>query len=236
MVNKTIAIIPARGGSKRVPKKNIINFLDKPMIAWTIEAAIKSKCFDYIMVNTDDPDIAEIAQQHGAEVPFLRHQHCDDFSSVSDVTFSTLTSSIIQDRFSFDQVVQLMPNCPFRNEHDIINALSYFEKNRCNFLISSFKYGWTNPWWAHTQDHDRAIPLFPDALKSRSQDLPKLLCPTGAIWIANIDAFLEHKTFYGPNYKFYQLDMLNAIDIDDYEDIKFAKGLYYANNNVSQNH
>ena len=85
---KILAIIPARGGSKRIPRKNIINFQGKPMIAWTIESAIKSACFDEILVSTDDDEIAEISKNYGASVPFLRELNKDDHSNVSDVVIS----------------------------------------------------------------------------------------------------------------------------------------------------
>ena len=77
-----IALIPARGGSKRIPKKNIIDFLGKPMIAWTIEAAVQSEKFEKVVVSTDDPEIAQVAEQYGAEIPFLREADADDFTQL----------------------------------------------------------------------------------------------------------------------------------------------------------
>ena len=91
MVNKkNIAIIPARGGSKRIPKKNIIDFFGKPLIAHTIESAIKSNIFDRVIVSTDCKEIAKISLQYGAEVPFMREDKADDFSPISDATIYTL--------------------------------------------------------------------------------------------------------------------------------------------------
>ncbi len=94
MVNRRIAIIPARGGSKRIPEKNIIDFAGKPMIAWSIEAALKSNLFDRVIVSTDDIKIADIAKQWGAEVPFLRKECADDYSTVSEATTSALTQAM----------------------------------------------------------------------------------------------------------------------------------------------
>ena len=87
-VLRNIALIPARGGSKRIPKKNIIEFSGKPMIAWTIEAALKSEKFEKVVVSTDDPEIASVAQKYGAAVPFLREEDADDFTPISTVTLN----------------------------------------------------------------------------------------------------------------------------------------------------
>ena len=146
---KVLAIIPARGGSKRIPKKNIIDFQGKPMIAWTIEAAIKSACFDEILVSTDDDEIAEIAKNYGASVPFLRELNKDDYSNVSDVVISE------KNRLNqkYDIIVMLMPNCPIRDEFDISSALNNFIDNKRNFQISSFKYGFMNPHWEIGRAH-----------------------------------------------------------------------------------
>ena len=93
MVKEAIAIIPARGGSERIKKKNILDFFGKPLIAWTIEAAIKSELFQKVLVSTEDEEIAEISLELGAEVPFLRKDYADDFSEVSKATISSLNQA-----------------------------------------------------------------------------------------------------------------------------------------------
>lgn len=217
---KILAIIPARGGSKRIPKKNIIPFKGKPMIAWTIEAAIKSACFDRVFVSTDDQEIAEISKVYGADVPFLRKENSDDLSTVSDVILNE-KNRLNQD---YDIIVLLMANCPIRDEFDIKKALNNFIEKDRDFQISSFKYGWMNPWWAHKiDDSGRATPIFTEAVKSRSQDLDELYCPTGAIWIANNKELEKYKTFYGPDFVMEPIDWKKAVDIDDYEDLNLAK-------------
>ena len=107
-----IAIIPARGGSKRIPRKNLIEFNGKPMIQWTIEAAIKTKIFDDIFVSTDDMEIAELSRGCGLNVPFLRESHFDDESTVSDATIGALSRLSSVSNRRYEKVVQLMPNCP----------------------------------------------------------------------------------------------------------------------------
>ena len=229
MDKKIIAVIPARGGSKRIEKKNIIDFMGIPMIAWTIQSALKSNLFDDVIVSTDDPEIAEISKNYGASVPFLREDYTDDFSNVSDVTYYTLKKINLE----YDLVVMLMPNCPLRNYKDIVDSINFFIDNNSNFQLSCFKYGWQNPHWAHEiLEGNIGKPVFPktNSLK-RSQDLNDLYCITGAIWIADYKSFIEEKTFYGNNYSLKPLDWKNSVDIDDYEDLEMAKIIFSTNFN-----
>lgn len=229
-----IAVIPARGGSTRIPRKNIIDFMGKPMIAWTIEAAKNTKLFKKIVVSTDDPEIAEISIKWGAEVPFLRVAAYDNYTPVDEATLVTLLQIEKELKLSYETVVQLFAVCPLRDEKHIVEAVQfYFEKN-VNFLISSYQFNWMNPWWACRIDENN-IPerLFPHAWPGagvRSQDQPKLFGPTGAIWIANVEALKKYKKFYGPGHVFWQMDALSAVDIDDYEDIDIAKALFLLRN------
>ena len=227
MVGSRIAIIPARGGSKRIPEKNIIDFFGKPMIAWTIEAAKDSGLFARILVSTDDQKIADVAEKWGAEVPFLRQEFADDHTPVSEASASALQQAMDYWEEEYSSVTQLMANCPMRKSEDIKAALTQFEVHGRDFQISCFKYGWMNPWWAVQLDeshHPRRI--FPDAAAKRSQDLPELYCPTGAIWVANAKALLSARTFYGPEHVFEPISWDRAVDIDDYDDLSFAAALY----------
>lgn len=225
MVNN-IAIIPARGGSKRVPKKNILDFDGKPMIAWTIEAAIDSNIFSKVLVSTDCEEIAEISRSFGAEVPFLRRNFSDDITPVSVATCDALKQAEEYWDEEFDCVVQLMANCPLRNSSDIANSMNAFIQNKRDFQISCFKFGWMNPWWAFKFNESGGHEsMFPDAQFQRSQDLDDLFCPTGSIWIANAKKLKDSDTFYGNNYKFEEINWISAVDIDDYDDLNFAKTL-----------
>lgn len=222
-----IAIIPARGGSKRIPRKNIVDFFDRPMIAWTIEAARESGVFDCILVSTDDPEIARVAVQCGASVPFLRAEFADDNSPVSHATLASLQQAEQHWQRSFDTVVQLMPNCPLRTAGDIRKALDNFEAKQAVFQISCFKFGWMNPWWAlRLNDQGKGEKLFPESSSSRSQDLPPLYCPTGAIWIAKSAALKKAGSFYGDEHIFMPMAWVSALDIDDGDDLEMAKAVW----------
>lgn len=226
-----IAIIPARVGSKRIPKKNIINFCGKPMIVWTIEAALRSGLFDRVLVSTDSEDIAEIARKWGAAVPFLREAHCDDYATVSEATISALKQAEAYWNEEYDTVVQLMANCPLRDETHILDAISAFQVSGADYQISCFRFGFMNPWWAVKLD-EQFLPkrIFPEIGAKRSQDLDELFCPTGAIWIANRAPLLTAMTFYGPEHRFHPMIWEAAIDIDDYDDMRMAQAIVISRN------
>jgi CMP-N-acetylneuraminic acid synthetase len=227
LVVKDIAIILARGGSKRLPEKNILDFHGKPMIVWTIQAAIESAKFDQVLVSTDDEEIAEISRNAGASVPFLRQAACDDMASSSEATIGALLQAESFWGMRYESVTQLMANCPLRDAHDIRNAVEAFKKANPPAQISCFKYGWMNPWWAAKLNHEGTPEyLFPEARKARSQDLPPLYCPSGALWIADADALKRERSFYMPGHVMHPLSWLSAMDIDDAEDLEMARASF----------
>jgi len=224
VMSKRIAIILARGGSKRIPRKNVIDFEGKPMLAWSVLAAIESEQFDKVLVSTDDGEIAEVARLYGAEVPFLRSTAADDHSPSSLATYEALMQAESFWNVKFKTVAQLMANCPLRGSADIRSSIIAFDKSKSPSQISCFQYGWMNPWWATKLDCDgRPTSLFPQELSSRSQDLPALYCPSGAIWLANRDALVEEKNFYMKNHRFEPINWVSAIDIDDENDLLMAR-------------
>ncbi len=232
---KIIAVIPARGGSKRIPKKNIIDFMGKPMIAWTIEAALKSKLFDRVIVSTDDYEFASISKEYGCDVPFLRDSSADDLTPVSIATIRAVEQAENYYNEEYDIVIQLMANAPLRNEVDIIQHYKNFVENQNTFQISSFKFGWMNPWWSFKLSNNGSHEwMLPEGVSKRSQDLPNLYCPSGAIWIANKKLLFQEQTFYGEGFNFFEIDWKSAADIDDYDDLDFTRAIYYLLNNKAE--
>jgi N-acylneuraminate cytidylyltransferase len=224
---KHIAIILARGGSKRLPGKNVLDFHGKPMLAWTIEAALQSAQYRQVLVSTDDPEIAEIARSFGAQVPFLRDSAADDITPSSEATLTALRQAEQHWGEQFDVVSQLMANCPLRDAGDITAAAQNFIERDAESQICSFRFGWMNPWWAAKLDaQGNPEYLFPEARVARSQDLPPLYCPSGAIWIARGPALKSAKTFYVPTHIFHSLNWMSAMDIDDVEDLEMAKACF----------
>ena len=223
MKNDLVAIIPARSGSKRIKNKNTIDFGGRPLIAKTIKAALESDAFNKVIVSTDCPKIAKIAESLGASAPFLRKENHDDFSNVSKATITALKQCESYFKRDWKYVAQLMPNCPLRGSNTINDGIANFLNRNHDSQISCFKYGWMNPWWANKVNSDqKPEAIFPDALKSRSQDLPELYCPTGALWLAKTKSLYSHGSFYTGNHAFFPMNWIEAIDIDDKQDLEMA--------------
>ncbi len=221
-----IAIIPARAGSKRIPDKNILPLSNKPLLFWAIDVALETKMFDRIIVSTDSEYYAELAKSRGIECPFLRNKYYDDNTNVSQATtYSLMQAKDFYDE-NFSTVVQLMPNCPLRKVNTIKEFIFEFEAEEKSSLISAFEFGWMNPNWAYELNKEGyPKPLFPKRITERSQDLPKLYCPSGAIWVTSQLNLLKYKKFYTPGWKFKIIPWDEAIDIDDSSDFEMAETL-----------
>jgi N-acylneuraminate cytidylyltransferase len=208
-----IAVIPARGGSKRIPMKNMLRFGGKPMLVWTIEAAIYSNLFDKIIVSTDDWEIAGTAEDAGAEV-LIREGLADDDTPTSLVTIDVVS------KYGGDTICQLLPTCPLRTYHDVIDAYDAFKKSSAPAQISITDFGWQTPQWAVDK---RAKIIFEDEFFKRSQDLPSLYHPTGAVWFADSTPLILNKSFYMRGLSGWFIPWMRAIDIDTPEDLAIAK-------------
>ncbi len=219
-----LAVIPARGGSKRVPGKNIRCLVGKPLLAYTIESALRSGVFSRVVVSTESEKIARIALEYGAEVPFLRPAElADDYTHAPVVTADVL-SRLDPGGSAFESVAQLLPNCPLRTALDIRESCEHFVRCGAETQVTVTRYGWFNPWWAMTLDKDSAIkPLFEQSLKVRSQDLPDLFCPTGVISWSSCRSLRERKTFYTDSTVGWEIPWQRAVDIDTEEDWLYAE-------------
>lgn len=222
-----IALIPARGNSIRIPKKNIYPFFGHPMIAYAIAAAKNSQLFEHIIVSTEDPLIGRIAEWYGAE--YL--QRPDELSSEStnfpDVALHTLTE-LKGNGEAANILCQLMPNCPLRRSDDIINHVQAFNKHKRDFQISTVSYRGVYPHWAIACDKTgKGAWLYTSDPSIPSQDLHNAVCPTGAIWCVRVPKFLEQKVFYGNPFHIEHIDANRGIDIDVQEEIELAKLLVH---------
>jgi pseudaminic acid cytidylyltransferase len=226
MSRTILALIPARGGSKRIPGKNVRRLADRPILAYTIAAALESELFEQVVVSTDSEEIAEVARACGAEVPYLRDENlADDMTPVSSVTVDAL-SRLDPNGKKFEAVAQLMPNCPLRTANDVRDSYRQFYGTGAESQISVVRYGWQNPWWAmRCNDRHQLAPLFNDQLSARSQDLPELFCPTGAIWWARTASLRLTKTFHSEGRTGWEIPWQHGIDIDTFEDWSMAEAL-----------
>lgn len=219
-----LAVIPARGSSERVPGKNIRDLCGKPIIAYTIEAAIQSGVFSRIIVSTDSDEIATIARRFGAEVPFLRDASlADDYTPASLVTLDML-ERLDPDGTGFRNMAQLMANCPLRTAADVRDSYQQFVEREADSQISVTRYGWLNPWWAMTRSNRYQLsPIFHKQVSKRSQDLPEVFCPTGAIWWAKADVLRREKTFHIAERTGWEIPWQRAVDIDTEDDWQLAE-------------
>ncbi len=218
-----LAIIPARGGSKRIPNKNIIDFFGKPMIIYTLDAARDSGVFSKIYVSTEDIKIRGLVEQHGYEVIERPAELATDTASSIPVVLN-LFNTLERRCEVFENVCLLMANCPVRDHVDICGSWEAFKDSPSNFMMSVFRYGMFYPFWALHPTDEGLKPFFGDKyFNIRSQELPEVFCPSGAIRWFNVEAFKEVKHFYGPNLKPYIIPWYKAIDIDEYEDLMVAR-------------
>jgi CMP-N-acetylneuraminic acid synthetase len=218
-----VAVIPARRGSERLPRKNVRELLGRPLLAYTVEAALQSELFERVLVSTDDPEIGEIAVASGAEVPFLRAPAlAGDHVPVSLVTTDAL-ARVDPAASRFTDVAQLMPNCPLRTADDVRRSFEGFRASGAEAQLSVARFGWQNPWWAMRLGPGGVLePVFPDHATARSQDLAELVCPTGAIWWAKADALRREHTFHLPGRRGWEIPPPRGLDIDTEEDWELA--------------
>lgn len=219
-----LAVIPARGGSKRVPRKNIRAFRGQPAIAYTIRAALESGLFHRVVVSTDSAEIAEIASACGADVPFVREAALsDDQTPVSLATLDALERlDPCAERYS--SVAQLMANCPLRTAEDVRESYRQFVESGAPSQLSVMRFGWLNPWWAMRRGEDFVLdPLFGDRATAPSQSLPELFCPTGAIWWARAGLLREARTFHVPGRTGWEIAWQHGVDVDTEDDWAMAE-------------
>jgi CMP-N-acetylneuraminic acid synthetase len=225
---RTLAIIPARGGSKRLPRKNVLDLGGKPLIAWTIEAALGCPLISEVMVTTDDDEIAEIAKQYGANVPFMRPS---ELASDTATSFDAIKHAINFYRTelgqAFDFVILLQPTSPLRNSQHISEAIELLSQKKADAIISVCEVD-HSPLWMNTLPADCCMDKFlrDEVRNVRSQELPQNYRLNGAVYICRTNRLLAEKTFFISNNIFaYIMSKETSIDIDDQSDFKLAKCL-----------
>lgn len=216
---KILAVIPARGGSKGIPGKNIVPFAGKPLICYTVEAALRSRYLKRVIVSTDDADIAKIAKDCGAEVPFLRPSDLsqDDTSSVSVVKHA---ANIIEESQGclFDFVVLLQPTSPLRDERNIDLAVEKMLETGADSVITVCKVK-HHPFWNFVAQGDRLHSLLPNNNKSsRRQELSQTYSPNGAVYVVKRAVLFNENTMFGKDLRGIIMPSEESIDIDDYYD------------------
>lgn len=219
---KILAIIPARGGSKGILRKNILPLHGRPLIAWTIDAACSSKYIDRCIVSTDDIEIASIAKKFGAEVPYLRNPELAlDTSSSADVVLDVL-SRIDGD---YESVLLLQPTSPLRSTKDIDGIIKLSQKKGYPSIVSICKVS-EHPAWMYKVDSNFKLESFcePMQVKTRRQDLEPVYTLNGAMYLVNVKWFTKNRLFVNEQSYGYEMPDNRSIDIDvmsDFERVEF---------------
>lgn len=225
MSEKCIAIITARSGSKRIPKKNIREFCGKPIIQYSIEAAIKSGEFDEVMVSTDSKEIADIAEHVGASVPFFRSEKAsDDYATTVDVIYEVLNEYKKMGR-NFENGVCIYPTAPFVTAKKLKEVIRLLKYEDAYSVLPVVQYSFP-PQRSVVIKDGRIAMLHPEYANTRSQDLNFIYHDCGQFYAFKVDIFLKQKKLVGDNTVPYVLDELEVQDIDNYSDWKIAEMKY----------
>lgn len=230
---RNIAIIPARGGSKRIPGKNIKSFLGKPIIAYSIEAALKSNIFDEVMVSTDDKEIAKIALEYGAKIPFLRDKStADDNAVLSDVIIEVLDKYKKQNK-EFDNVCCILATAPFIVNDDIVKSYSKLVNSNFDSVFPVVKYSF--PIQRALQFNGENIKMiWPENMTKRSQDLTPSFHDAGLFYWIKTNIILKEKKLWTDNTTAIEISEQTAQDIDTLNDWKIAELKYQIINDTKK--
>lgn len=229
---KKLAIIPARGGSKRIPKKNIKSFLGKPIIAYTIEKALESKLFDEVIVSTDDKDIAEIAIRYGAKVPFIRSlKNSDDHATTFDVIEEVL-SEYKNINIFYDYICCIYPCAPFVTVEKLKNSFLKLKSNNYDCVFPIVRFSFPIQRAVKINKSDRIVMFQPEYMQTRSQDLEASFHDVGQFYFMNTARIIKFRKLWTDNTGYIELSEMESQDIDTISDWKLAELKYKIINNL----
>jgi len=217
---KFLAIIPARGGSKRLPRKNVLHLSGKPLITYSIEAGTLSKYVDDLVVSSDSEEILNISQKFGANIIVRPDYLASDSATTYDAVEHTL-----ENISGYDYLILLQPTSPLRTARHIDEAIEFLDEKDADAVVSVSEME-HSPLWSNSLPDNKSLKGFlnDEIAGKRSQDLEKYFRVNGAIYICKIDKFLEEKTFFIENNIFaYEMSRNSSIDIDEAIDFKLAE-------------
>lgn len=234
---KILFLIPARGGSKGIPNKNIINLLSKPLIGYTIEECLHlSKIYDCeICVSTDSIEIKKVSENYGLKVPFLRPEYLSNDTASSELVLLHALDWYQNNGINFDLVVLLQPTSPLRKYNHIVDAINLYLENQKNSIdmMVSVKISKANPYFNLFEDNNNG--MLTKSIKSsytRRQDCPITYEYNGAIYVININSLREKGMLNFDKIKKYVMDEISSIDIDEPDDLKICEYFLNLKNNI----
>ena len=226
MSARRVAVITARGGSKRIPRKNIKSFLGKPIIAYSIEAALQTGLFDEVMVSTDDEEIADVAKKYGAKVPFMRSEKTsNDFATTAEV-MTEVMETYEQNGNHFDYVCCIYPTAPFITSEVLTQAMKLLEEGDSDCVIPVVKFSFPPQRCVVVNEEGKLVPKWPECMKMRSQDLEPYYHDCGQFYCMRVDRFIEQKEMWMKDVEPFIQDEINVQDIDTEEDWRIAEVKY----------
>ncbi len=217
---KYFAFVPARGGSKRIPGKNLKMIAGKPLIQYTIDAALKASFFEKIVISTDDSEIVAFAVDQGVEFLIRPGEMAEDSSPTIDAVIHFIEEYKLENE---DKIVLLQPTSPLRDEINIIEAVDLFRSGKGNSLVSVTREDHSVFWTFRITNGYLEPVMGKEYLSRRSQDLPETFIPNGAIFIADVKTILKYRTFYCTDTLPYVMEREDSIDIDEPFDLKIAE-------------
>jgi len=223
---KIFALIPARGRSKGLPDKNILPLSGKPLIAWTIEAAQKSQYIDRVVVSTEDQEIAGIARQYRAEIPFSRPKNLASNEAKTTAVALHALQWLKKNNDHYDVLVLLQPTSPFRSTEDIDRAIDVFFRKKAQVVVSVCKTE-HHPYWSNQLPDDGNMKEFINKriINKNRQALPQYYRLNGAIYIAYTDYLIQRENFFGEETYAFVMPALRSVDIDNKLDFDWAEFL-----------
>ena len=222
---RAVAIITARGGSKRIPKKNIKEFFGKPIIAYSIEAALKSEMFDKVMVSTDSQEIAEISTKYGAEVPFMRSEKTsNDFAGTSDVILEVLEEYEKRGQF-FDAFCCIYPTAPFVTVEKLRESYELLQADDVANVVPMVAFSFP-PQRGLKREGKYTVPVDNELIEYRSQDLEEILHDTGQFYWSKISEFRKNQNLLYNRTVPYLVSETEVQDIDNESDWIIAELKY----------
>jgi pseudaminic acid cytidylyltransferase len=221
-----LCIIPARGGSKRIPRKNIKPFCGKPIIAYSIEAALNSDLFDEVMVSTDDEEIANLAKQCGANVPFMRSaENANDFATTVDVLIEVI-EQYQQASKAYSSVCCCYPTAPFITSEKLMEGYELLKNRKADSVFPIAEYSYPIQRSLKLDSNNQVSMIWPEFLNVRSQDLEKSFHDAGQWYWMNVESLLNQKKIFSDNNYGLPLNPLEVQDIDNESDWHIAELKY----------
>ncbi len=229
-----VAVIPARGGSKRIPRKNIREFCGKPMIAWPLQAAIASNCFDRIIISTDDAEIADVARQYGGEVPFLRPADLADDHTGTTPVIAHAVQWLRAQGSTATEVCCIYATAPFLQAVDLQEGLRILQQSRAEYAFSVTSYAFPIQRALRLRPEDRVEMFQPQYFHTRSQDLAEAYHDAGQFYWGRAEAWLANQPIFAAHSAAVLLPRHRVQDIDTPEDWQRAEWMFRARQQAEQ--